>query len=69
MIFKFEVENMITKLAKAGIDVTKDDYVIVAGDKVKFDPDLYPIQIQTSFYVPEGVAFMVQRKIAEALAK
>lgn len=69
MIYKFEVNNMITRLAKAGIDVHKDDYVMVAGADAKFDGDLYPIQIVTSFYVPAAVAFLVQRKIAEALAK
>lgn len=69
MIYKYEVENLIKALGKAGIDVYKDDYVIVAGSGAKFDGDLYPIQVITSFYVPDTVAFMVQRKIADALQK
>lgn len=67
MIFRYEIDAMITKLGKAGIDAIKDEYVIVAGDKVKFDGDLYPIQIVTSFSVPDSVAFIVPRKIAEAI--
>ncbi len=69
MIYLYEVENLITALAKAGIDVHKDDYVIVAGSDAKFDNDLYPIQIVTSYYAPKSVAFIVPRKVAEALDK
>ena len=69
MIFKHEIDEQIDKLSAAGVNVYKDDYVIVASVKAKFNEDIYPLEIITSVYAPDVAVFIMKRpeNIREAL--
>lgn len=65
MIWKHDITPIIRNLEAAGVDVYKEDYVIVAGIGVQFDSDVYPLEIVIVRDAPLGVVYITKRPVAK----
>lgn len=61
MIYVHEITPIIEQLKKAGVDVYKEDYVIIAGLGVVFDSDVFPLEIVIHRDAPIGTVYIAKR--------
>lgn len=61
MIHRYKIDDMVETLKKAGVNVYKEDYVIVAGKGAKFDEDVYPLEIVVDERCPDDAVFVTKR--------
>ncbi len=65
MIYAHQITPIIEQLQSAGVDVYKDDYVIIAGLGIVFDTDVYPLEIVSDWSAPVGVVYVAKRPVGK----
>lgn len=72
MIYKFQVDDTIKELEKKGVNVFKEDYVIMASMVTVFESgQVYPLEIIKHRLVEMGTAYIMKRpeKLLEVRAR
>ncbi len=61
MIYASQITPAIEALQNSGVNVYKEDYVIIAGLGVVFSSDVFPLEIVTHYGAPVGVVYLAKR--------
>lgn len=61
MIYRKDIDEMITRLIEQKVDVYGGDYVIVAHPFTSFEFELLPLEIVTSVRCPMFMAYIIKR--------
>ncbi len=62
MIYLFQIEEMIVKIEKSGDKVKSSTHAIYASKNVRFDEDVYPLEIIVSDQMPSAAVCIIARK-------